>query len=136
MSNENEFRFAGMNMSTATLGYGIFLVVWGAIFSIGSTSMTSWIPSMVGAPILIAGILTRAVPSKHKVWMHIAVVFGLLCFLGGFRFFAAMGSEGGLFGNVKAATSQLMLMVTGGVYTFACVRSFIWARKAREAAAE
>ena len=65
--------------------------------------------------------------------MHVAVVFGLLCFLGGMRVFKGLSAPEGMFGNVKAASSQLMLVVTGGVYTFACVRSFIWARKQREA---
>ena len=84
---------------------------------------------MIGAPILVSGLLARAMPAKKKIWMHVAVLFGLLAFLGGFRFFAAMGSEGGLFGKPKAAASQLMLMITGGIYTLTCIRSFIWARK-------
>ena len=100
------------------------------IFTVfGSKSFTSWIPAMIGAPILVSGLLARAMPAKKKIWMHVAVLFGLLAFLGGFRFFAAMGSEGGLFGKPKAAASQLMLMITGGIYTLTCIRSFIWARK-------
>ena len=129
MSEQGTFRFMGLTAETLTLGYGVMLIAWGAIFSVGSESMTSWIPSMIGAPILISGALTRAIPDKRKIWMHIAVLFGLLAFLGGFRFFAALGKDGGLFGNPKAASSQLMLLITGGVYTFACVKSFIWARK-------
>ena len=123
------FRFAGMQIVTMTLGYGVFLIVWAAIFSIGSKSFTSWIPAMLGLPILLSGALTKAIPAKRKVWMHIAVLFGLLAFLGGFRFFAGLGSEAGLFGKPKAAASQLMLIVTGGLYTFPCVRSFIHARR-------
>ena len=129
MNEDNQFRFAGITMPTMTMGYGLILIVWGAAFSIGSQSITSWIPAMIGTPILASGLLARAMPAKRKVWMHIAVLFGLLAFLGGFRFFAAMGSEAGLFGKPKAATSQLMLIITGGIYTFACVRSFIWTRK-------
>jgi len=120
-------------MPLITLLYGLLLVVWGALFSVESQSITSWIPSMMGAPILVAGVLAKFVPAKKKIWMHIAVFFGLLCFLGGFRFFAAMDSEGGLFGKPKAAASQLMLLVTGGIYTVLCVRSFIAARKTRDA---
>jgi hypothetical protein len=123
------FRFAGMQIVTMTLGYGAFLIVWAAIFSIGSKSFTSWIPAMLGLPILISGALTKALPAKRKVWMHIAVLFGLLAFLGGFRFFAALGSDAGLFGKPKAAASQLMLIITGGIYTLACVKSFIHARR-------
>ena len=129
MTEANEFRFAGITMPTMTIGYGLLLVIWAAAFSIGSKSMPSWIPAMIGAPILLSGILARIAPAKRKIWMHIAVLFGLLAFLGGFRFFAAMGSEAGLFGKPKAAASQLMLLITGGIYTISCVRSFIWARK-------
>jgi hypothetical protein len=31
--------------------------------------------------------------------------------------------------------AQLLMLIMGGVYTFACIRSFTFARKAREAAA-
>ena len=129
MSESNEFRFLGSSVVTWTMGYGLFLVLWGGVFSLDSESFTSWIPSIIGVPILISGALTRAKPAQRKFWMHVAVLFGLLAFLGGFRFFSAMGSEGGLFGNPKAAASQLMLLITGGLYTFVCVKSFVWARK-------
>lgn len=129
MKEQNGFRFIGFTTLNLTLFYGIFLIVWGAGFSVGSLSFTSWIPSFLGIPILVSGLLTKFFPAKRKIWMHIAVLFGLFAFLGGFRFFAAMGSEAGLFGKPKAAASQLMLMITGGIYTFACVKSFIWARK-------
>ena len=114
----------------ATIGYGLFLIVWGGIFSIGSKSFTSWIPSIIGAPVFLAGLLAWKMPEKKKMWMHIAVLFGLLAFLGGFRFFSGLNADGGLFAKPKAASSQLMLLITGGIYTFACVKSFIAARKA------
>ena len=63
--------------------------------------------------------------------MHIAVVFGLLTFLGGL-----MGVKGVVSNDFSASTvAQLLMIVMGGVYTFACIRSFTHARKAREAAA-
>ena len=136
MEEQNEFRFFGLTIPVVTIGYGLFLIIWGAIFSIGSKSFTSWIPSIMGAPILISGVLARAKPNQKKIWMHVAVVFGLLCFIGGLRVLKGIGSDEGMFGNVKAASSQLMLVVTGAVYTFACVRSFIWARKQRESVEE
>ncbi len=129
MNTPNEFRFLGLNMVKLTIGYGLLLIVWAALFSIGSKSFTSWIPSFIGLPILLAGVLTHQLPAKRKLFMHVAVVFGLLAFLGGFRFFSGLSSDAGLFAKPKAASSQLMLLVTGGVYTVACVRSFIWARK-------
>ena len=126
MSEAPEFRFLGFNMPALTIAYGLLLVLWGAAFSIGSESFTSWIPAIIGAPILISGLLARQMPAKRKLWIHIAVVFGLLAFLGGFRVMSLIGSEDV---NMKAAASQLMLLVTGAIYTTGCVRSFIWARR-------
>ena len=109
-----------------TTGYGAMLVLWGIAVSIlsESDSITSYFPSMLGAPILISGILATRNPEKRKLWMHIAVTFGLLCALGGTRFFMVMSD-----GLNYASSSMLMLFVTGSVYTFLCVRSFIEARE-------
>ena len=75
-------------------------------------------------------IMATRQPERSHFWMHIAVVFGLLTFLGG-----AMGMKGLLSADFSASTiAQLLMLVMGGVYTFACIRSFTYARKAREAA--
>ena len=131
MSLTQEFKVIGFTMPRLTLIYGIFLVLWGAGFSIGSESITSWIPSFMGLPILIAGLAAEKFPAKRKLWMHVAVIFGLLCSIGGTRFFSGLGNEAGPFSNPKAASSQLMLFVTGGLFTLTCIRSFIWARRSR-----
>ena len=68
---------------------------------------------------------------NRKLWMHVAVTFGLLAALGGTRFFMVMSD-----GLDYASTSMLMLFLTGSAYTALCVRSFIAARKAREDAIE
>lgn len=115
-----------------TTGYGAMLVLWGVAVSIlsESDSITSYFPSMLGAPILLSGILATRNPEKRKFWMHIAVSFGLLCALGGTRFFMVMSD-----GLNYASSSMLMLLVTGSAYTFLCVRSFIEARKSGALAA-
>ena len=115
-----------------TTGYGAMLVLWGVAVSIlsESDSITSYFPSMLGAPILLSGILATRNPEKRKFWMHIAVSFGLLCALGGIRFFMVMSD-----GLNYASSSMLMLLVTGSAYTFLCVRSFIEARKSGALAA-
>ena len=60
------------------------------------------------------------------------VVEGLGVYLG-----TGMTSLASLFSNDFSASTiaQLLMIVMGGVYTFACIRSFTHARKAREAAA-
>ncbi len=126
-----EFTFLRMKIDDVTIGYGVFLITWAAVVSIASNSesFTSWIPSFMGLPILISGILTKVKPERKKVWMHIAVVFGLLSLLGGLDFMRGFGAEGGPFAKPFAGASKLMLLVTGAVYTLGCVKSFIWARK-------
>lgn len=121
------------NMPNLTLGYGLFLMVWGVGVSVlsDSDSITSYFPSFLGVPIAVSGWLAKTQPEKRKLWMHIAVTFGLLCALGGTRFFMVMGD-----GIDYASGSMLMLLLTGSAYTALCVRSFIAARKAREAAQE
>ena len=125
-----EFRVAGQSIPTITTAYGAFLVLWGIIISqiSDSSSITSYFPSMLGAPLLISGVLANAIPQKRKLWMHIAATFGLLSALGGTRFFMVMGD-----GLDYASGSMLMLLLTGSGFTFICVKSFIHARKMREA---
>ena len=114
-----------------TLGYGVFLIAWGIVISIVSQaeSFTSYIPSMLGAPLAVSGFMVMRKPEDRKLWMHVAATFGLLCAIFGTRFFMVMGD-----GITYASGSQLMLLITGTGYTVLCVRSFIAARKAREAA--
>ncbi|MGB0827069.1 MAG: hypothetical protein ACPGTT_04240 [Candidatus Poseidoniaceae archaeon] len=120
------YTVAGQSMPRLTTGFGIFLIVWGIIVSVASesNSITSFFPSLLGLPLLISGVMATRVPEKRKLWMHIAVVFGLLCALGGTRFFMVMSD-----GLTYASGSMLMLFVTGSLYTFFCVKSFKHARK-------
>ena len=116
-------------MPDMTLGYGLFLVLWGVAVSVlsDSQSVTSFFPSFLGAPLAISGWMAKSNPEKRKFWMHIAVIFGLFCALGGTQFFMVMGD-----GLNYASGSMLMLFVSGSAYTGLCVRSFIQARKASE----
>ena len=119
------FTVAGQSMPRITIGFGTFLIAWGVIVSImsKSNSITSFFPSLLGLPIIVSGIMAQRTPEKRKFWMHIAVVFGLLCALGGTRFFMVMSD-----GITYASGSMLMLFVTGSIYTFFCVQSFRFAR--------
>jgi len=120
------FSVAGQSMSRITIGYGIFLIAWGVVISVvsKSNSPTSFFPSFLGAPILFSGVMAQKNPDKRKFWMHIAVAFGLLCALGGTRFFMVMSN-----GITFATGSMLMLLVTGSIYTYFCVQSFKYARR-------
>ena len=90
--------------------------------------MTAFIPAGFGLFIAIPGLIAVK-ESARKHAMHVAALFGLLGVLGGF----GMGvrkviSEPGL-----AAYSQLFLGAVCLIFLIVCIRSFIAARKAREA---
>ena len=128
MINKNEYTFAGLTMEKISLIYGLFLILWGAGVSYlsASNSITSYIPSMFGLPILLFAILTLLFPNKKKLLMHIVVTFGLIVFLGGLDFFRSLGSP---FENFWADSSKLMMLITGFIFTLLCIKSFIFARK-------
>ena len=128
MDNKNEYTFIGLTMENISLIYGVFLILWGIGISYlsASNSITSYIPSMFGLPILLFAILTLLIPSKKKLLMHIVVTFGLITFLGGLDFFRSLGNP---FENVWADSSKLMMMITGFIFTLLCVKAFIFARK-------
>jgi|TARA_B100001059_G_scaffold77627_1_gene75311 hypothetical protein len=128
MNNKNEYTFMGLTMENISLIYGIFLILWGIGVSYlsDSNSITSYIPSIFGLPILLFAVLALLIPSKKKLLMHIVVTFGLIIFLGGLDFFRSLGNP---FENVWADSSKLMMMITGFLFTLLCVKSFIFARK-------
>lgn len=115
-----------------TTTYGILLTLWGLIVTgiSESQSISSFAPALFGLPLLVSGEMAKTPGASRKLWMHIAVTFGLLCALGGTRFFMVMSD-----GLDYASSSMLMLLVTGSAYTFLCVRSFIEARKSGALAA-
>ena len=131
--NNNEFKTLGMNIENFSIIYGIFLVFWGIIISFisGSDSLTSYIPSFLGIPILIFAFLSIKFTTKKKMFMHIVVLFGLIIFIGGLDFIRSL-ITGVVFENLWADVSKLMMMLTGFFFTYQCIRSFIHSRKMRE----
>ena len=130
LNNNSEFRIFGTTIEKFSVFYGSFLVFWGVIVSFisGSNSLTSFIPSLIGLPILIFSNLSIKFVNKKKLFMHIVVFFGLIAFLGGLDFFRSF-LVGTLFKNFWADVSKLILLITGGFFVYQCVRSFIFARK-------
>ncbi len=125
-----EFKVFGLNIETFSVFYGSFLIFWGLLVSFisGSNSLTSFIPSFIGLPILIFSNLSIKFTSKKKIFMHIVVLFGLIAFLGGLDFFRSI-LNGTVFQNIWADISKLILLTTGGYFVYQCMRSFIFARK-------
>ena len=128
--NNNEFKIFGVTIEKFSIFYGLFLIFWGIIVSLasGSNSFTSFIPSLIGLPILIFSALSIKFNSKKKIFMHINVFLGLIAFLGGFDFFRSVIS-GNTFQNIWADTSKIILLVTGAFFVYQCIKSFFHARK-------
>tara|TARA_B100000424_G_scaffold263001_1_gene249718 strand:+ start:640 stop:1068 length:429 start_codon:yes stop_codon:yes gene_type:complete len=131
--NNSEFKVVGLTMEILSIYYGFFLILWGIIISFisGSNSMTSYIPSILGIPILVFSYLSIKFASKKKMFMHIVVLFGLIIFLGGLDFIRSVIS-GNAFSNLWADLSKIMMLLTGLFFTYQCIKSFIHARKIRE----
>ena len=125
-----EFTVLGNTMENVSISYGFFLTIWGVTitFISGSESLTSFIPSFFGLPILIFAFLTTKFPEKKKLFMHIVVSFGLLVFIGGLDIIRGI-LRGNLFDNFYADLSKIMMLLTGLLFTYLCVKSFIYARK-------
>ena len=126
--NTQDFRIFSLSIEFLTTLYGLFLVIWGIAISLisGSSSITSMIPAFMGVPLAFIGFISMIKPTLRKALMHIAVVIGIIAFLGGLDFFR------GMFTNYYAGLSKLMLMVTGFVYVYFCVQSFIFVRRQKK----
>ena len=136
MENQNtnikEFTFLGRSMESISIIYGIFLIIWGigVSFISSSNSLTSFIPTIFGLPILLFSILSVKFKNRKKLFMHIVVTFGLIVFIGGLDFSRGL-IKGTSFSNMWADTSKLMMLITGLIFTYLCIKSFIFARKNR-----
>jgi len=125
-----EFKILGFSIENISIFYGLFLIIWGVAVSFvsSSNSLTSFIPSLFGLPILIFAFLTIKYQEKKKLFMHIVVTFGLLIFIGGLDVLRGILKDN-FFENFYADLSKLMMLITGLIFTILCVKSFIFARK-------
>ena len=126
--NTQDFRVFSLSIELLTTLYGLFMLIWGIFISLisGSSSITSMIPAFIGVPLAFIGFISMIKPTFRKALMHIAVVVGIIAFLGGLDFFR------GMFNNYYAGLSKLMLLITGFVYVYFCVQSFIFVRRQKK----
>ena len=126
--NTQDFRVFSLSIEFLTTLYGLFMVIWGISISLisGSSSITSMIPAFIGVLLAFIGFISMIKPTLRKALMHIAVVIGIIAFLGGLDFFR------GMFNNYYAGLSKLMLLITGFVYVYFCVQSFIFVRRQKK----
>ncbi len=121
-----------MNLPVTTIVYGALLIVLGVTgyFMSGMVSVTALIPAFLGIVILVSGVLAQK-ESRRKLFMHIALVFGLLGFLGTVgalpSLITMIGGEevtrpGAVIGKSVTAILSLVFLIIG-------VKSFIDARR-------
>ena len=124
-----EYTLFGKKLEKIAIAYGLFLILWGIIitFISGSNSFTSLIPSFLGLLVFIFSYLAAKFSEKKMLFMHIVVSVGFIIFIGGFR---VLSNIGNLFADkFWADISQIMMLVTGGLFIYHCMKSFIFARK-------
>ena len=121
-----------MNLPVTTIVYGSLLIVLGVTGYLmsGMVSITALIPAFLGIIILVSGVLAQK-ESRRKLFMHIALVFGLLGLLGTASalpsLFTMLGGEevtrpGAVIGKSVTAILSLVFLIIG-------VKSFIDARR-------
>ena len=120
-------------MPLVTLVIGVLLVVLGVVPYLQTGAKTALIPAYVGGPLAVLGAVAlndRA--RKHA--MHVAVMVGLIGFLASAGRLIAVVAQGRTPTRTAGISLGLMALLTG-VFVVLCVRSFIAARRRREAAA-
>ncbi|MGO1543339.1 MAG: hypothetical protein ACTHXA_03265 [Gulosibacter sp.] len=119
-------------MPRITIGLGIVLIVVGAVayFATGMTSWTALIPAILGALILISGLIGLKSP---KIGIHIALVLALLGLIGtGMNVMQIGALLAGEAERPMAVITSLITFVLLIVYIVLGVRSFINARRWKE----
>ena len=123
-----QFQFMGLTVEKISIFYGIFLIIFGIFISLvsNSNSLTSYIPTFFGIPIFVFGYLSMRYPEKKKLFMHIIVLIGLIIFLGGLDFLRGYPD---FFQKFWADISKLLLLISGLIFTYINIQSFIFIRK-------
>jgi len=126
-------------MAKVTIGVGVLLIILGlqGFFGTGGVHHTALIPMWFGLALDVGGSLAIS-PSegRRKLFMHINVTVGLVGLIGAFA--SAVHGYGharslGIDPHSKALSAQLTMAVLLFVYVSLCVRSFIQARRSRQA---
>lgn len=127
-------------MAVPALITSLLLIVVGVVGYIngtpgadGKVSPTALIPAFFGAIIGICGVLAFN-PKFRKHAMHLAAMVGLLGAIGGIMPLVRQYNKTGSFDPTKpsAVAGELMILICL-VFVGLCVKSFIDARKARQA---
>ena len=125
-------------MARTTIMVGGILIVLGLIgfTATGNVHPTALIPTWFGMALAILGLLAWTEDTKKRMlWMHIAVAIGLLGFLfpGVMATIAWVKAHGGALARPAATEEQAAMAVVCLIFVALCIRSFIAARRGRDA---
>jgi hypothetical protein len=126
-------------MAKVSIVFGVVLMLLGAwgFVATGSQHPTALIPAYFGLGLAVCGFLAmRNGGAQRALWMHGAVTLGLLGFLfpGTMAIVETVKAHGGPLAHPAAVEAQAAMAAICLVFVVLCVRSFIAARRAREAA--
>jgi fluoride ion exporter CrcB/FEX len=124
-------------LATTTIAFGVVLIALGlgGYFGTDRVSLTALIPAAFGVLLVVFGALARD-EKRRKMAMHIAVVVGLLGFLGTVSGLIELPTliSGGTVARPAAVISKSIMAALMAVYVAMCVKSFIDARRRRASA--
>jgi hypothetical protein len=128
--------FGDNYVAPITIAVGIVLMVLGPIGWFAAEevkqSWTAFIPSIFGIVLLGLGVLALQ-EKMRKHAMHAAVIWGLFGFIAAAARVVPAALGGEIHKNPLAFTMQLVMAVVCGVFVVLCVKSFIDARRRRQA---
>ena len=123
-------------MSKLTIGLGISLVLLGvaAFVMTGANHPTSLIPALAGLLFSFFGVLASSPePKKRMLWMHVAVTFAVLFFIGTIKadIDVARLARGAVLVHPIAVEEKAAMSLLCLLFVLFCIRSFIAARRSR-----
>ena len=116
-------------MYRVTILFGVLLGITGIVgfYQTGAKHMTALIPAFIGIPLFVCGIIA-AKEAMRMMAMHIAILIGLIGFIGAAATLFKANQE------MAALVSKSVTALLCAAFVGLCIRSFIQARKSREAA--
>jgi len=127
---DDAFSFFGRSVPDLAKIIGSILVIFGIATYIISdqSSITALIPSFMGAPLLVLGIMSERMPDMRHHLMHACMVLALLMLIMPISMVAMMGIPD----SSLTLASLVALLVMGSIFMVAGIKSFRHARKLRE----
>ncbi|MEE3270053.1 MAG: hypothetical protein VX204_02950 [Candidatus Thermoplasmatota archaeon] len=127
-----DFTFLGMTIPRIAIVNGTVLTLWGGISyflqSADPPSITALIPSFMGFPMLVLGVLSEKNAKNLHHYMHASMALALVMIIGGARIVSSYSEM-----STIAIISHLLLLQVGISFIIVGVKSFRYARLLREA---